>query len=139
MSAQDVASSGRYDTALALSLHLAAFLSGFITMALEMLIGRTFIPYFGGTIYTWGALISVFLTGMTAGYVIGGKLADRRPRSRTVAILFLISAVFVVVVPMLGEAAMHLGEEGVLSRPEQERQVRPGGRPRIGQGRAPNS
>ena len=35
-----------------LGLHVAAFLSGFLTMALEMLIGRTFIPYFGGTIYT---------------------------------------------------------------------------------------
>jgi hypothetical protein len=58
---------------LGIALHASAFFSGFVTMALEMLIGRTLIPYLGGTIYTWGALISVFLIGMTIGYVIGGK------------------------------------------------------------------
>jgi len=63
---------------------VAAFLSGLLTMALEMLIGRTITPYFGGTIYTWGALISIFLSGMTVGYVLGGKAADRRPTSTTI-------------------------------------------------------
>lgn len=86
-----------------LSIYFAAFLSGFLTMALEMLIGRTFIPYFGGTIYTWGALISIFLTGMTFGYVVGGRFADRRPAAFTIGILFLASAVFVVVIPFFGE------------------------------------
>ena len=70
---------------LAFLLHVAAFMSGFVTMALEMLIGRTFIPFFGGTIYTWGALISVFLTGMTLGYMLGGKAADRWPQIPIVA------------------------------------------------------
>src|SRR5215467_8822104 len=88
---------------LSVGLHLAAFLSGFLTMALEMLIGRTFIPYFGGTIYTWGALISVFLSGMTAGYMLGGKAADRRPTSTTIAILFMLSAALVMAVPIFGE------------------------------------
>ena len=86
-----------------IGLHVAAFLSGFLTMALEMLIGRTFTPYFGGTIYTWGALISIFLTGMTAGYVLGGKAADRSPTSATIAILFMISSALILAVPLFGE------------------------------------
>ena len=90
-----------------IGLHLAAFLSGFLTMALEMLIGRTFTPYFGGTIYTWGALISIFLTGMTAGYVLGGKAADRSPTSATIAILFIISSALVLAVPLFGEAIIN--------------------------------
>jgi spermidine synthase len=90
-----------------LGLHLAAFLSGFLTMALEMLIGRTFIPYFGGTIYTWGALISVFLSGMTAGYVLGGKAADRSPTPTTIAILFMLSAALVMAVPIFGETVIN--------------------------------
>ena len=89
------------------ALHVAAFLSGFLTMALEMLIGRTFTPYFGGTIYTWGALISVFLAGMTAGYVLGGKAADRNPTSATIAILFMISSALVMAVPFFGEAIIN--------------------------------
>ena len=92
---------------LAVLLHFAAFLSGFVTMALEMLIGRTFIPYFGGTIYTWGALISVFLTGMTLGYMLGGKAADRWPDIPIVAALFLAAAALVVVVPLFGEDAIN--------------------------------
>src|SRR4029453_17485490 len=98
-------------------LHVAAFLSGFLTMALEMLIGRTFIPYFGGTIYTWGALISIFLSGMTAGYMLGGKAADRNPAPATIAILFLVSAALVMAVPVFGEAIIN----GVLDRIEDVR------------------
>ena len=92
---------------LSLMLHVAAFMSGFVTMALEMLIGRTFIPFFGGTIYTWGALISVFLTGMTLGYMLGGKAADRWPEIPIVAALFLAAAATVVIVPLYGEDAIN--------------------------------
>ena len=92
---------------LFVALHVAAFLSGFVTMALEMLIGRTFIPYFGGTIYTWGALISVFLTGMTLGYIVGGKAADRRPDTRIIAALFILAAATVMLVPLYGEAVLN--------------------------------
>ena len=92
---------------LAFLLHVAAFMSGFVTMALEMLIGRTFIPFFGGTIYTWGALISVFLTGMTLGYMLGGKAADRWPQIPIVAALFLVAAATVVIVPLYGEDAIN--------------------------------
>ena len=91
-----------------LLLHSSAFFSGFITMALEMLIGRTFIPYFGGTIYTWGALISVFLIGMTIGYVIGGRTADRKPSVKLVAALFFLSAFMVMFVPLYGETIINL-------------------------------
>src|SRR5205814_6469799 len=94
-------------TRLAFLLHFSAFLSGFVTMALEMLIGRTCIPYFGGTIYTWGALISVFLTGMTLGYMIGGKAADRWPAIPIVAALFVAAAATVVIVPPSVEYAIN--------------------------------
>lgn len=90
------------------ALYAASFLSGFITMSLEMLIGRTLIPYFGGTIYTWGALISVFLSGMAFGYVVGGRMADRTPRPGVVGGLFFVSAISVVIVPVYGEVWINL-------------------------------
>lgn len=91
-----------------LALHGAAFFSGFITMALEMMIGRSFIPYFGGTIYTWGALIAVFLIGMTVGYIIGGRMADRHPHGRIVPVLFFLSTFTILFVPYQGEAIINL-------------------------------
>ena len=82
-------------------LYASALISGFATMALEMLIGRTLTPYFGGTIYTWGALISVFLAGMSVGYTVSGLVADRRPATSVIAGLFLITALYMAV-PSLG-------------------------------------
>jgi spermidine synthase len=84
-------------------LYAAAFTAGLVTMALEMLIGRTMTPYFGGTIYTWGALISTFLAGMTAGYLLGGRVADKRPSFLWVGVLFLAGSVFTLALPLMGE------------------------------------
>lgn len=95
------------DLLQAISLHAAAFFSGFVTMALEMLIGRTFIPYFGGTIYTWGALISVFLLGMTIGYAVGGKIADRHPNMKILSIAFYLSSLTVIFVPACGDEVIN--------------------------------
>jgi spermidine synthase len=92
--------SSRIDKA---TVYIAAFLSGFITMALEMLIGRTFIPYFGGTIYTWGALIGIYLTGMSIGFVLGGKASDRNPSMLALSGLFLTSSVVVTMIPFLAD------------------------------------
>ena len=42
-----------------------------------MLGSRYLNPYFGSGIYTWAALISTVLAALTAGYFLGGWLADR--------------------------------------------------------------
>jgi MFS family permease len=69
-----------------LMLFCISFYSGLGTMAFEMVLGRALVPYFGGTIYTWGALIAVFLVGMSVGFFAGGQLADRFPRVAAVGI-----------------------------------------------------
>jgi hypothetical protein len=48
-----------------------------IVMSFEMLGSRYLNPYFGSGIYTWAALISTVLIALTAGYFLGGALADR--------------------------------------------------------------
>src|SRR5687768_10371840 len=83
--------------------YLAVLISGTVTMALEMLIGRTLTPYLGGTIYTWGALISVFLIGMTLGYFAGGRMADRMGSVHVVGGLFIASACLILLVPAFSE------------------------------------
>ena len=34
-------------------------------------------PYFGNSLYVWGALIGVVLAGLSTGYWVGGAIADR--------------------------------------------------------------
>jgi len=89
------------------SAYVSVLASGVVTMSLEMLIGRSLTPYLGGTIYTWGALISVFLIGMTMGYVWGGRLADRFRSLYLVCGLFIASAGLIFVVPTFIDAVVN--------------------------------
>jgi hypothetical protein len=57
--------------------YIVAFITGAIVMSFEMLGSRYLNPYFGSGIYTWAALISTVLRALTAGYFLGGFLADR--------------------------------------------------------------
>jgi spermidine synthase len=86
-----------------LMLFCISFYSGLGTMAFEMVLGRALVPYFGGTIYTWGALIAVFLIGMSLGFFAGGQLADRYPRVAAVGVSLAACGVLILVTPLLSE------------------------------------
>ena len=47
------------------------FLLGSVVMGYEMLASRYLFPYFGGSIETWGALISTVLAALMFGYSLG--------------------------------------------------------------------
>ena len=55
----------------------AVFLSGAVLLGLELVASRVVAPFFGSSIFVWGALIGVVLAGLSVGYWIGGRLADR--------------------------------------------------------------
>ena len=80
-----------------------SFYAGLGTMAFEMVLGRALVPYFGGTIYTWGALIAVFLLGMSFGFFIGGRLADRYPRIGFVAGILSACGIVILCTPLYSE------------------------------------
>ncbi len=56
-----------------------AFTSGFIIMGIELLGGRILAPYFGGSIYVWGSIITVFMLSLSIGYLLGGRQSLRNP------------------------------------------------------------
>ena len=57
----------------------AVFLSGAVLLGVEIAASRVLAPTFGSSLYVWGALIGVVLTGLSIGYWAGGALADRWP------------------------------------------------------------
>ena len=85
------------------ALFAVSFYAGLGTMAFEMVLGRALVPYFGGTIYTWGALIAVFLLGMSFGFFAGGRLADRYPRIGLVGGLLAACGVVILCTPLYAE------------------------------------
>lgn len=78
-----------------------AFTSGWVIMMLEILGGRVLAPYFGYSVYQWGALIGVVMSALALGYHLGGRVGDR-PNARSFLLgAFALAAVFVLVVPRL--------------------------------------
>jgi hypothetical protein len=81
-------------------LFLIVFVSGANVLALEILSSRVLGPKFGSTVFVWGSLIGVFLGGLSAGYYVGGHLADWRPSFARFGILLLLSGILVVTLPV---------------------------------------
>ena len=56
---------------------MAVFLAGAALLGLEIAASRVLAPYFGNSLYVWGALIGVVLAGLSTGYWIGGAFRGR--------------------------------------------------------------
>ncbi|QGX38476.1 fused MFS/spermidine synthase [Permianibacter aggregans] len=87
---------------------VAAFTSGFVIMSIEMLGGRIIAPWFGGDIYVWGSIITVFMLSLSLGYLIGGRLTLRKNAGlRPFAMIFFSAAVLIL--PLLFAADQIMG------------------------------
>lgn len=73
------------------------FLSSACIMVLELVAGRLIARYLGSSLYTWTSVIGVVLAGITIGNYLGGRIADRFPARKTLAVLLGISSVTCVV------------------------------------------
>lgn len=83
-------------------LYLIAFLTGFAIMAYEILGVRVLSPYYGSSVHVWGAIISVFLTGLSVGYATGGKIADKNAGVRILSKIILVPSALIVLFPFYG-------------------------------------
>jgi spermidine synthase len=70
-------------------------------MSLELLGSRLLAPVFGNSIFVWGSLIGVVLSALSAGYYLGGKLADLRPSFQILSTLIFAAGIFVLVLPAI--------------------------------------
>jgi predicted membrane-bound spermidine synthase len=68
-------------------------------MALELLGSRLLAPVFGNSIFVWGSLIGVVLSALSAGYLIGGKIADVKPRFEVLSLVIFASGLLVLILP----------------------------------------
>jgi len=70
-------------------------------MALELLGSRLLAPVFGSSIFVWGSLIGVVLSALSAGYYLGGKLADIKPKLDVLSIVIFIAGLMVLSLPAI--------------------------------------
>lgn len=78
------------------------FISGFAVMAFEILGSRVLFPYFGSSVHIWGALISVFLAGLSVGYAAGGRIADRFQNFPLFSYILLTPSLLMIFFPYYG-------------------------------------
>jgi spermidine synthase len=104
---------GSSHAAAAVMIYAAAFVTGVIVMSFEMLGSRYLNPYFGSSIYTWAALISTVLIALTAGYFLGGALADRTASLAVLALTVIVGSLYLLVLPSFAQAILEFVLEGV--------------------------
>src|SRR5215475_11777141 len=97
---------GSSDAAAAVVIYSVAFVTGAIVMSFEMLGSRYLNPYFGSGIYTWAALISTVLIALTAGYFLGGALADRTPSPAVLALTVITGSLYLLALPSFAQAVL---------------------------------
>ena len=84
-----------------LRLLASVFVCGAVVMSLELLGSRLLAPVFGNSIFVWGSLIGVVLSALSAGYYLGGKLADLKPSFQILSTLIFAAGILVLALPAL--------------------------------------
>jgi spermidine synthase len=84
----------------------AAFMAGAVLLSVEIVASRVLAPFFGNSLFVWGALIGVVLTGLSIGYWAGGALADRAPTPLLMVGSMGLGALSVLAIPLIDEPVL---------------------------------
>ncbi|HLY51035.1 MAG TPA: fused MFS/spermidine synthase [Solirubrobacteraceae bacterium] len=91
-----------------------AFVVGAASLGAEISAARLLAPYFGASTIIWANTIATVLVALSAGYALGGRLADRRADLRGLCAIVSVAGVLLAAVPFaadpfLGVAVRALG------------------------------
>jgi spermidine synthase len=85
-------------------------MSGAAVLALELLGTRILGPFYGVSLFLWSALITVTLAALSAGYAIGGRIADRKGSMKGLALILAAAGVWICLIPLLRRPVIILVE-----------------------------
>lgn len=94
---------------------IVVFLCGMTTMAIEMSASRLIGEFFGSPLTIWAILIGMVMIYLTAGYTLGGRLADRRPDARYLYGLVGVAAFATGVIPAVSRPLLDWAQRGLSS------------------------
>jgi spermidine synthase len=93
-------------------LSAVVFVGGMVTMGLEMTASQLLRPYFGSSLFTWANLIGLVMIYLAVGYYLGGRLADRYPRTGVLYGLVTAAGIAAAVIPLLARPILTWSLEG---------------------------
>jgi spermidine synthase len=91
---------------------ILVFVSGMASLGVEFGASRLLAPYFGTSLYVWGVLIGLILIYLSAGYVIGGRLADRHPRDSLLYQITAWAGLWIGIIPLVSYPILLLSQQG---------------------------
>jgi spermidine synthase len=94
-------------------LGLLVFVVGAASLGAEIAAARLLAPYFGASTIIWANTIATVLVALSAGYAIGGRLADRAPRMSRLCQIVLAAAVLLGAVPFLSDPLLRVASTAI--------------------------
>ncbi|MGA9858653.1 MAG: fused MFS/spermidine synthase [Solirubrobacteraceae bacterium] len=85
-----------------------AFVVGAASLGAEIAAARLLAPYFGASTIIWANTIATVLVALSAGYALGGRLADRRADLRGLGVVVLVASVLLALVPFVADPFLQL-------------------------------
>ena len=89
-------------------LETTVFICGALVMIYEIVGSRLLAPYIGASTYVWTSLIGVILAALSFGYWFGGKLADRKPEIKILALVIFLAGGLVSLTILLHDLILSL-------------------------------
>jgi spermidine synthase len=80
---------------------ITVFISGMVSLAVEMSASRLLGNYFGASNLIWATIIGLILIYLTAGYFLGGVWADRSPKASTFYQILLWAGLSIGLIPLI--------------------------------------
>jgi len=87
---------------------------GAAVMSLEILSSNLMSPYFGGSIYIWGSIISSFMVHFSVGYVLGGSLSRKFPQISVLAAFLVVCSLWVLMIPVIYKPVCEFISESIV-------------------------
>ena len=98
-------------------LYVYVFLTGAAVMGTEMAASKLAAPYFGTSTIVWANIIGIILLAMSAGYFVGGKIADRYPYPSLLFTLSLSAGILLTLIPLITRTLFSYLVNGILGTP----------------------
>ncbi len=94
-------------------LYLLVFVVGSGSLGAEIAVARLLAPYFGASTIVWANTIGVVLVALSAGYWIGGRIADRHPSLRALCAMVLVAALLLATVPFVAQPFLDISVDAL--------------------------
>jgi hypothetical protein len=90
------------------ALLVASFVEGASVMVIELAGAKAIAPYYGTSLYAWGAVLGVTIAALALGYWSGGMLSRRSSPGRSLSLALLAGGAVAILTPLLLPAVLPL-------------------------------